>query len=95
MKKLLSIAALAAITAAAVTPAHSGSFRNHHWKQQEKLKAEWAKAQKVGGYNSPFVAAANIAAGKATDKDITPGINHITDVPGRQGILIGTSSDEE
>ena len=93
MKKLLTIAALTAVTVAAVSPAHSGSFRNHHWKQQEKLKAEWAKAKKVGGYNSPLTAASNIAAGKATDKDITPGINHITDVPGRQGILIGTSED--
>lgn len=90
MKKLMTIATLAAVAAAA-TPAYSGAFRNNHWEQQEKLKAEWAKASKVGGYNDPATAARNIAAGKATDKDVTPGINHITDVPGRGGILIGTS----
>ncbi len=81
---ILSAAAVALLISAAPSEAGSRIGSNNamdRWKQQQILDEEFRRAREVGGYNDPFTAFSNLLSGKATEKDIRPGVNTVYDTP--------------
>lgn len=79
---LIPVAAALILSAGAAQAGSKGfSSGQQYWKQQQILKEEWRRAREVGGYNAPATALNNVLNGRATEKDIRPGVTSIYDTP--------------
>ena len=97
MTKILILPLVAGALLATSVPSEAG-FRfggsRDGWKQQQMLKEEFRRAREVGGYNDPITALMNLLNGTATERDIRPGVNHISDVPGYGTIRLRSRHDD-
>lgn len=72
----LAIIGLAAMMAVTPLMAQAGSLTgdNPGENQGVVIKAEWERAQAIGGYEDPFTALANLFSGTVTERTYQPKI---------------------